>query len=276
MLAAVPQPPSHMVMPATAQAVFTLFIFAPLGVAIGIAIRNLVRGDGPLLLFCLIGGAVAAVFEPIVDVLGLVYFPRNGSWVAFETMGRPVPLLIAFVYPWYVGGQGYLAYRLFQRGIDRMGVFRLWAIFFAVNIALETPGLIPGVYTYYGRQPFDFWGFPLWWGFVNPVMPLIAGALIVRLRPYLGSGWRLLGIVPLIPIADGVANAATAWPMWATLNTDLPSVATYAAAIVTLGLALYAVWVISLVVSRPEQAEERVTALPGTRAERRAPVLSKV
>jgi hypothetical protein len=53
-------------------------------------------------------------------------------------------------------------------------------------------------------------------------------------------------------------------------------VATYAAAIVTLGLALYAVWVISLVVSRPEQAEERVTALPGTRAERRAPVLSKV
>jgi hypothetical protein len=256
--------------------VFTLFIFAPLGVAIGIAIRNLVRGDGPLLLFCLIGGAVAAVFEPIVDVLGLVYFPRNGSWVAFETMGRPVPLLIAFVYPWYVGGQGYLAYRLFQRGIDRLGVFRLWAIFFAVNIALETPGLIPGVYTYYGRQPFDFWGFPLWWGFVNPVMPLIAGALIVRLRPYLGSGWRLLGIVPLIPIADGVANAATAWPMWATLNTDLPSVATYAAAIVTLGLALYAVWVISLVVSRPEQAEERVTALPGTRAERSAPVLTKV
>jgi hypothetical protein len=265
-----------MVMPATAQAVFTLFIFAPLGVAIGIAIRNLVRGDGPLLLFCLIGGAVAAVFEPIVDVLGLVYFPRNGSWVAFETMGRPVPLLIAFVYPWYVGGQGYLAYRLFQRGIDRMGVFRLWAIFFAVNIALETPGLIPGVYTYYGRQPFDFWGFPLWWGFVNPVMPLIAGALIVRLRPYLGSGWRLLGIVPLIPIADGVANAATAWPMWATLNTDLPSVATYAAAIVTLGLALYAVWVISLVVSRPEQAEERVTALPGIRAERSAAVLTKV
>jgi hypothetical protein len=276
MLAAVPQPPSHMVMPATAQAVFTLFIFAPLGVAIGIAIRNLVRGDGPLLLFCLIGGAVAAVFEPIVDVLGLVYFPRSGSWVAFETMGRPVPLLIAFVYPWYVGGQGYLAYRLFQRGIDRMGVFRLWAIFFAVNIALETPGLIPGVYTYYGRQPFDFWGFPLWWGFVNPVMPLVAGALIVRLRPYLGSGWRLLGIVPLIPIADGVANAATAWPMWATLNTDLPSVATYAAAIVTLGLALYAVWVISLVVSRPEQVKERVTALPGTRAERSAPVLSKV
>jgi hypothetical protein len=276
MLAAVPQPPSHMVMPATAQAVFTLFIFAPLGVAIGIAIRNLVRGDGPLLLFCLIGGAVAAVFEPIVDVLGLVYFPRSGSWVAFETMGRPVPLLIAFVYPWYVGGQGYLAYRLFQRGIDRLGVFRLWAIFFAVNIALETPGLIPGVYTYYGRQPFDFWGFPLWWGFVNPVMPLIAGALIVRLRPYLGSGWRLLGIVPLIPIADGVANAATAWPMWATLNTDLPSVATYAAAIVTLGLALYAVWVISLVVSRPEQAEERVTALAGIRAERSAPVLTKV
>jgi len=277
MLAAVPQPPSHMVMPATQQAVFTAFIFLPLGVALGIAIRNLIRGEGPLLLLCILGGTVAAVFEPIVDVLGLVFFPRQGAWVAFETMGRPMPLLIAFVYPWYVGGQGYLAYRLFRRGIDRRGVFQLWAIFFAVNIALETPGLIANVYTYYGRQPFDFWGFPLWWGFVNPVMPLIAGALIVRLRPYLGSGWRLLGIIPLIPIADGVANAATAWPMWATLNTDLPSVATYAAAIVTLGLALYAVWIISLVVARPaEQAEQSVAALPGVRTERSAPVLTKV
>jgi hypothetical protein len=272
MLAAVPQPPIHMVMPATQQAVFTIFIFAPLGVALAIAIRNLIRGEGPVLLLCLIGGTVAAVFEPIVDVLGLVFFPRQGSWIAFETMGRPVPLLIAFVYPWYVGGQGYLAYRLFQRGIDRRGVFRLWAIFFAVNIVLETPGLWFGVYTYYGRQPFDFWGFPLWWGFVNPVMPLIAGALILRVRPYLGSGWRLLGIIPLIPVADGLANGGVAWPMWATLNTDLPSVATYAAGIVTLGLALYAVWIVSLVVARPaEQAEDAVVAVRGVRAEQRAP-----
>ena len=276
MLAAVPQPPTHMVMPGVQQAVFTAFIFLPLGVALGIAVRNLIRGEGPVLLLCLAGGAIAAVFEPIVDVLGLVFFPRQGSWIAFETMGRPVPLLIAFVYPWYVGGQGYLAYRLFQRGIDRRGVFQLWAIFFAVNIALETPGLIANVYTYYGRQPFDFWGFPLWWGFVNPVMPLIAGALILRVRPYLGSGWRLLGIIPLIPVADGLANAGVAWPMWATLNTDLPSVATYAAAIVTLGLALYAVWIISLVVSRPaEQVEQAVVPVRGVRAERPAAVLTK-
>ena len=276
MLAAVPQPPTHMVMPGVQQAVFTAFIFLPLGVALGIAVRNLIRGEGPVLLLCLAGGAIAAVFEPIVVVLGLVFFPRQGSWIAFETMGRPVPLLIAFVYPWYVGGQGYLAYRLFQRGIDRRGVFQLWAIFFAVNIALETPGLIANVYTYYGRQPFDFWGFPLWWGFVNPVMPLIAGALILRVRPYLGSGWRLLGIIPLIPVADGLANAGVAWPMWATLNTDLPSVATYAAALVTLGLALYAVWIISLVVARPaEQVEEAVVPVRGVRAERPAAVLTK-
>jgi hypothetical protein len=275
MLAAVPQPPTHMVMPGVQQALFTAFIFLPLGIAIVLAVRNIIRREGPVLLLCLLGGAVAAVFEPIVDVLGLVFFPRQGSWIAFETMGRPVPLLIAFVYPWYVGGQGYLAYRLFKRGIDRQGVFRLWAIFFAVNIALETPGLIANVYTYYGRQPFDFWGFPLWWGFVNPVMPLIAGALILRVRPYLGSGWKLLGIIPLIPVADGLANGGVAWPMYATLNTDLPSVATYAAALVTLGLALYAVWIISLVVARPaEQEEQAVVSVRGVRAERPAAVLT--
>ena len=61
-------------------------------------------------------------------------------------------------------------------------------------------------------------------------------------------------MIPLIPMADGIANAATAWPMWIALNqTDVSYVWTYLASLAhPRALALYCVWIISLVVAVPD------------------------
>jgi len=255
----VPQPPVDMQM-SDAIGWFTIFIFIPLGVALALAVAHLVQGKGPMLLLCLAGGVFAAAFEPIVDVLGLVYFPDPGAWTAFTFFGRPLPWLIVFVYSWYVGGQAYVAHRVFERGIDQAGVFRLWAIFAAINVVLETPGLLGGVYTYYGAQPFNIWGFPLWWSVVNPLMPIVAGALITKLRPELGSGWKMLGVIPLVPMADGIANAATAWPLWIALNSGRGYAVTYPAAIATFGLVMFSLWVVAIAVAQPVEQRARSTA----------------
>jgi hypothetical protein len=264
-LAAIPQPPVDGVMPKTAETVFNIFIFIPLGIALAIAVRHIIGGKGPLLLYCIIGGAFAATMEPIVDVLGLVYLKETGALGTFTILDRTMPLYICFVYPWYVGGLGYLAYKLFDRGITTKGLFQLWALDAIADVFLESPGILLNTYSYYGNQPFNPWGFPFWWAFVNPVMPMVAGMLLYKLRPHLskGSAWKLLGIIPLIPMADGLANGATAWPMWIALNqTDVSYVWTYLAGFVTLGLALYAVWMISLVVARPvtEVSDESIFA----------------
>jgi hypothetical protein len=258
-LASIPQPPVHEAMPKTAETIFNVFIFIPLGIALAIGVRHLLGGKGPLLLCCIAGGALAAFFEPIVDVLGLVYLKEVDALGTFTVLDRTMPLYICFVYPWYVGGLGYLAYKLFERGVTMQAMFALWALDFVVDIALESPGILMNTYLYSGKQPFDIWGFPLWWGFVNPVMPMLAGALIYKLRPHLGTGWGLLGVIPLIPMADGIANAASGFPMWIALNqSDVSYVWTYLAGFVTLGLALFCVWIIALVVARPasELADE--------------------
>jgi hypothetical protein len=244
-----PQPPIDMAMPETAQLWFTVFLFLPLAVLVPLGLRLWIRDHEPILLLCLLGGSLAMFLEPVVDVLGLVWFPRENQWVLFETFGRPIPVLMAFVYAWYVGGQGYLAWRVFQRGVTRRQVFQLYATFALLNAIIETPGLIADVYTYYGRQPFDFWGFPLWWAAVNAAMPVMVGALVYRLAPYL-TGWRLLGTVALVPMADGVVNGAVGWPTWVALNTGMPSLITWTAGAVTIGLACFLVWIISLAVGR--------------------------
>jgi hypothetical protein len=115
------------------------------------------------------------------------------------------------------------------------------------------------VYTYYGNQPFDIWGFPLWWGFVNPLMPMIAGALIYKLKPYLSGAALVLAVIAIIPMSDGIANAAVAWPVIAALNMDVGYVGTWIASCITLALALFVVWIISLVVVRPPEPVARRT-----------------
>lgn len=267
LLATIPQPPVNDPMPKGAEAVFTVFIFLPLAVALVIAVRHLRGGRGPLLLYCIAGGAIAVVMEPVVDVLGLVYLKELHAIGTFTVLDRTMPLYVCFVYPWYVGGLGYLAYRLFQRGVTMRDLFALWALDFVVDMLLESPGILAHTYLYYGRQPFNFWGFPLWWGFVNPVMPMLAGALIYHLVPRLDRSWKWLAVIPCIPMADGMANGAIAWPTWAALNqSDVSLVVTTLASLVTLGLALFSVWFIGLTVARPAEAVSGETLMAKLKA----------
>jgi len=127
--------------------------------------------------------------------------------------------------------------------------------------------VIANTYHYYGHQPFNPWGLPFWWLWVNAVMPLLVAALVLKLRPILGEGRKLLLLIPLVPMADGMANAGTAFPVWLTLNTELGLVWTYLGALASLGLAGIAVWLIGLLVTSG-QDQSKVTT---DRAE--APVL---
>lgn len=250
MLAAAPQPPTGLQMPETAELVFTIFGVIPLIALLVVAARHIVSGQGPLLLFCMLGGATASLFEPFVDVMGLVYLTEDGSIGTFELLGRTMPLFVPLMYPWYIGGLAYLTCRQFEKGITTRGVFALWGAFVIVNFLLEAPGLLTEVYTYYGKQPFNIWGHPLWWGAANAFTALAAGAMVFGVKRFLGKGWALAGVVPLIFVSEGLSNAGTGWPMYATLNdAGLSHAWTYGAALVTIGLIVYGVWVISRLVA---------------------------
>ena len=95
-------------------------------------------------------------------------------------------------------------------------------------------------------MPDAAWRLPLWWPAVNAAMPILAGTLIFLLRPYL-QGWRVLAVILLIPAADGMANAAVAWPTWNALNTRLPAAAVWAAGCVTVALASLMIYFIAQV-----------------------------
>jgi hypothetical protein len=187
----------------------------------------------------------------VVDVLSCLYFPAIGQHTAFVSLGRPIPWALVFAYPWYVGGQGYLAYKLFAAEPAAARIWRLWGLFALSNIAVETPGVLTGFHVYYNNQPLNFWGFPLWAAAVQSIMPMVAGALVYLVRRTVGGGWGLLLVVPVVPMADMLVNAAADLPMWTTLGGRMSLAANYLGAVLTIGLAALAVWLLAVLLARP-------------------------
>lgn len=75
-----------------------------------------------------------------------------------HVLGHSVPLWMFPVYFWFIGGQTvYIVHRL-HAGASVRDMWRLYAVFCAMDAALELPIL----YAYFGSQPFwDADWFPL-------------------------------------------------------------------------------------------------------------------
>ncbi|OCK81197.1 hypothetical protein K432DRAFT_24153 [Lepidopterella palustris CBS 459.81] len=238
------RPPAGMVMPQTEQLIFTVLTQLPFIYNLFIAFKNLVKGDPTCLLFA-IGGVIASSFEPFVDVLGFCFFPREGNWIAFEWVNRPIPMFVPATYGWYVGGIGYWFWTMYQDDKTfQKDIWGMWLKSWISNLILEYPALYMGVYTYYGYQPFTVGGFPLWFPAINAIAPMVGATIVNLMAPHL-KGWRKLTIIPIVSSSFSIAHGIAGWPMWIALSTDIGYQVTYPAAIGTLTLLVTGVWVMS-------------------------------
>lgn len=238
-----------MVMPAIFQQWFFVAMCIPVLIALYFSLRYWRRTGSPLGVLFLLGGAFSYLNEPIVDVLGKCWWPPIGNWTFMEVFGVHLPMFGIPVYMWYMGGQAFLAYRLIEKGISMRGLYVLYAFAFITDLALELPAVNMGVYTYYGlTQPLVFFKFPLWWPFVNALMPIMMGAVIYRLKPLL-VGVKSLLIIPLMWMLGAAVNGLVAAPVWIALNTDVGPGVTHLAALFTIGLGMMTCYGIGLLVA---------------------------
>ena len=258
----VPFPPNTGSMDPTYQLIFTIVLCAVCAGFILFALNSLRKTGSPLALLMLAGGALCVFIEPIVDVMGLCWFWRDGNWSMIELFGRPIPVWMLPTYTFFVGGQTFYAYKRFDRGDSMKGVWALYAIYALVDVFLEEPPLHFGLYSYYGSaEPLQPSMLPLWWPAVNAAMPMAAAALIYRLRPVL-TGWKQLLVIPIIPMADGAANAAAGWPVWNALNSSESALVTNAAALLTVLLCCLLNWIVALSVA----SDSALRAVSGARS----------
>jgi hypothetical protein len=203
------------------QAVYTLVLVVAMFLLGAFAIRLAVREHDPLPIALLVGGALCTVLEPMVDVLGRCWYPQYGQVHLFETFSRPIPVYVLFGYTWFMGGLTIVAYRLLQtKGPGAL--LRLYPLLILVEAPFELLAVHTQVYVYYGSQPLSLWAWPVWWGFVNTAVPILAAVLFWTFREEL-RGWRLALVVPALIMVDAGVNAAAGWPVWTVLHASSPA-----------------------------------------------------
>lgn len=230
-----PTAPYDAVMPAEAQLWATLVFGA---VAAGFWLYALylsakTKDITPVLI--MFGGTLCVFAEPIVDVLGSCWFPVQGQWTWIETFGRKIPVMVGFAYIVYYGGITLLTVRQFEQGRTVKQIWHWYLLSILIETAFEPIPIQLGLWMYYGNQPFEVFGFPLWWPPVNAAGAFAAAFLVYKVKPMF-KGLSMLVIIPLVPSGDLLGNAATAWPVWNAIHTTQGYGVTTAAGLLTLVL----------------------------------------
>jgi hypothetical protein len=264
-----PTVPVDALMPQTANLVVALLNYTVLLVVAVLMVRASRRTGSLLPLFCLLGGAVSFLMEPIYDIVGSVWYPADSQLTLFRAFNVAIPAWLLPAYAWYIGGQGYLMFRKFESGINASQLWRFYLLFWLSNLALEVPGLTLGIYVYYGPQPFKLFGFPLWMAMTNSLMPIVLGATYHSFGDIL-KGRSVWLAVPMVPMAIGFCQIAAGWPTWLALNSGKGLLVTDAAATVSLLLSMTVVYLVSrkfclpvAVMATPKPAPPLSKPLPG-------------
>jgi hypothetical protein len=214
-------------------------------------VREARRTSSLIPVLIMIGAAVSSLEECAFDVMVLVNWADSGHTPLYRIFDRSVPLWMVLAYPWFIGGMGYWMYSRLKQGMTAKQLWSLYFFAWGANLFLEVPPLqIGNIYTYYGNQPFQILGFPLWMAWTNALMPIFLGALVYALDDIL-TGVRSWLVVAIVPMAVGAAQIVAGWPIWLALNSGGGYAASYAGALATLGLSLIVVYLVALKFCQP-------------------------
>jgi hypothetical protein len=213
----------------------------------GWCVVRAVRTRQPIALFLLLGGLIATLVEPMLDNLGLLWFDRNNVGIAFHLFGRYMPTYVVLGYGFFFGGMAFVAYDGLRRGHGVSFLWKLYAVGWVFDMAIESGGSLAHLYKYYGTQPFNIWGVPLWWMFINPALCVAVGVVCYRLGDRM-AGMRSVLAVPLLPLMYGGIYGGACWPIFVALHSTRNLGWLYIAGIASDAFALMVVWLATLMV----------------------------
>ncbi|MBH0776718.1 hypothetical protein [Nocardia bovistercoris] len=220
------------------------------------AIRRLVQFRDTLPILMLGAGLGTSLGEPMLDLVGHLRWSENLLGPAFVNFGIPVPVLIPPCYMLFMGLEAYWIWMIIQRGID---VKRFFLMFAAVGISdavMEHPGVIMGVYEYYGTQPLEFYKFPFYWSFTNGVAICTIAVLVHYVWPLVkDNGRQQLWIIPLGIIGTTMGEFGSGFPVFLAINADIPTWLQWAIGCLTVPLSLLWIRVLAELVATEKSVE---------------------
>jgi hypothetical protein len=128
------------------------------------------------------------------------------------------------------------------------GALFLWWWIFTVIFIFDCVAISIAVFMdllgFYGNQPFNLWGYPLWWAAIDSPQPLIAGLMMYWFLPRLQhTRTKLLFVFLVPPISMGAITGAAIFPVALALNTAQSGLLSYVGGGATLALGTFVAWI---------------------------------
>ena len=174
---------------------------------------------------CLAGGLVCSIQEPMWDHLGHLRW-AEALPDAFSNFGLDVPVLIPPCYMLFFGLEVFFIFTIVTAGVSQRDLVLLFLACGLSDAIMEHPGLLMGIYEYYGNdgpQPFDFGNkFPFYWSLINSAGFMSGGIMAAWLWPKIkGQGYKELGMIIVPPVGMMVGYGFNAWPIFLAINADI-------------------------------------------------------
>lgn len=190
-----------------------------------------IRYRDPLPLVCCATALLAAFNEPIYDILGKIVYAEDNP-MAYHAFGRSIPWFLVIGYLPWVGLAPYVVYRAMEAGVARRRLHVAAFALFVSVMCVEIMGNSLHLWVYYGEAPMKFLG-------VAPqavTYPMVGGFLLYSIAGNF-RGWRRAAIgFGITAVILPIGYAATSWPGYVALYSDLPPVVDWLASGALLGL----------------------------------------
>ncbi len=214
-------------------------------IALPWAILRLKNHRDPLPLLMLGAGLLTSLGEPMLDLVGHLRWSQNLHGPAFTNFDIAIPLLIPPCYALFMGLEAYWIWSIIQRGITVRSFFLMFAACGVSDAIMEHPGVIMGVYEYYGKQPFEFYKFPFYWSLTNGVAICTIAVILHYVWPMVkDKGIKRLYILPIGIIGTMIGEFGSGFPVFLSINADIPTWSQWLISSLTIVISL--IWIRAL------------------------------
>jgi len=255
----------------TPSEVFFAFTAA---LALVYCVRVARRERSPWPLYTYVGAALAMVYEPLTDLLGHCIYATTGQHTLFTLLGRHMPVMVLFLYLTYFPFGITFFVQRFDRGVTKAQLWRYYVIGVVIAACFEPViankhfGLT--WWFYYGHQPLDFTGLPMWWWFVNPLCWFAPSAVIHLVRKHVlkGDERKAWFCVPAVLLATFAGHGSAALPMYLSISSNASNAVEIVCTALAAGITIGYIWMMGEVICVPAVAEveDRSPALTRVRA----------
>lgn len=203
----------------------------------------------PLVLAICVGAICTNPIEGIADHLGFVWYTDIDQAVWYRSF-VPMPMWMLPAYILFFASLTVTVLKFIESNSPRTAFVKAAMACWLLNLAIEVPlRKFTDVYIYYGdNQPLSVGGFPLYWLVLNSGAPIIVAVVLYKFRAFF-TGWRLLFVLPLMPVTYGAFLAGAGWPIFNLLHSTAPQWIIELGALATCALGLTAYWIVMELVS---------------------------